>query len=163
MPPADDKSLQRGMNTLGYINAPRFFRRTIDELAAAGRTDVIQNETIKDRLADIVAMVEWRGNGYDSTARTVEHYRYIVEEQIRYDFSRSWEGKFIRQVTAVDYDIQKLCHDPSIASAVSAISFATQERLNAYAPVLDRYRAFLPLLEEELRSRWGLDVSSGED
>lgn len=158
--PADDAAFQRGLNALGFVNPPRFYRRTVDELSAAGKTDVIQNETIKDRLADILYIVQWRTASYDSAARLTEHYRYIIEEQNRFDFSRSSADAFLGQYFAVTYDIGKLCRNPAIASAVSAVSYHTHERLHAYLEVLERYKAFLPLLDDELRSRWGVDTTA---
>lgn len=148
------------MNALAFFNPPRFYRRTVDELSAAGRTDIIQNEILKDRLAEIVYMVEWRANAYDTVVRTAEHYRFLVEEQSRYDFSRTSEDAFLGRYVGVDYDIQRLCRNPAIASAVSAVSFQTQDRLNAYSAVLERYQAFAPLLEDELRSRWGVEMAA---
>jgi len=156
---ADAVAFQRGIVTLGYINPPRFYRRTVDELASAGRTDTIRNETIKDRLADIVALVEWRSNGYESTARTSEHHRFILEDRIRYDPSTMYADQYIGQHFGVQYDIHDLCRNPSIFSAVSAISWVTAERARAYGPILANYEAFLPLLEQELRDRWRLDIA----
>ena len=49
-------------------------------MAAAGRPDIIRNETIKEEMARIVALVESRGDGFDQTSRLVEHYRFIIEE-----------------------------------------------------------------------------------
>lgn len=34
-------------------------------------------------------------------------------------------------------------------------------RLQTYCLILDRYRAFLPLLETELRTRWGVEIEDG--
>jgi hypothetical protein len=156
--PENAVAFQRGVVTLGYINPPRFFRRTIDEMAAAGKTGIIRSDTIKDRLADIVEMVEWRGNGIDNTARITEHYRFIVEEQVHYDFTATYADPFLGEFFGVVFDVEILCKNPSNVSAVSAISQMTRERENAYRPILDKYQAFLPLLEQELRERWQLTI-----
>ncbi|MEZ5957869.1 MAG: hypothetical protein R3C27_11740 [Hyphomonadaceae bacterium] len=153
--------VQRGIGALGYINPPRLYRRTIDEIGASGETDIIRNDEIKSRLADIVALVEWRTNGYEQTTRTTEHYRFIVEERIRYDFEREFDDPFLGAVLGVNFDIQALCRDPAIASAVSAISQATRERRRAYQPILEQYEAFLPLLETEAQRRWGARLARG--
>ena len=152
---ADQETFQRGVNTLGYINPPRLSRRTIDEMASSGRTDIIRSDAIKEELAAILALAEWRSQGFDQSARTTEHYRYIVEERVRYDLGRTFKDEFMGDFVGVIFDIKSLCANPAAASAISAISQGTRERRNAYAPILERYRAFLPLLEEELRTRWG--------
>lgn len=158
--PENAEAFQRGVQTLGYINPPRLYRRTIDEMAAAGETDIIQNEEIKARLAETIALVEWRDAGYPHTARVSEHYRYIVEEQVQYDFNRTFPDRFLGEIVGVDFNIRALCRNPALASAVSAISQATRERQRAYAPILDRYRALLPMLEEEARRRWSVTISA---
>lgn len=158
--PADAEAFQRGVNTLGYINPLRLNRRTIDELSAAGKTDIIQNSAIKSRLADIVALTEWRNNGFEQTARTTEHYRYIVEERTRYDMSRTFPDRFLGEIVGVTFDIRTLCRNPAIPSAVSAISQATRERRLAYVSALEQYRTVLPLLQDELRRRWGWEHRS---
>lgn len=156
--PDDALAFERGIVTLGYINFPRFFRRTVDELASAGKTDVIQSDVIKDRLADIVALVEWRGNAIDSVSRSADHHRFTVEEQVRYDLTKSYADPFLGQFFGVAFDIQALCQNSSIASAVSAISQLTKERENAYRELFKGFQELLPLLEQELRDRWQVNV-----
>ncbi len=155
----DEAAFQRGINTLGYINPPRIFRRTVDEMVAAGRTDIIRNQALKDQLSGVIALVEWRGNSFtESVARTTEHYRYIIEEEVRYDLTRKYSDPFLGEFVGVDSDIQALCQSPQIAHAISAISYTTLERRRAYEPILQQYKDFLPVLADELRSRWAIDV-----
>ncbi len=155
----DEAAFQRGINTLGYINPPRIFRRTVDEMVAAGRTAIIRNQALKDQLSSIIALVEWRGNSFtESVSRTTEHYRYIIAEEVRYDLARKKSDPFMGEFVGVDFDIKALCQSPKIANAISAISYTTLERRRAYAPILQHYKDFLPVLEDELRSRWGLDI-----
>ena len=157
--PEDAAAFQRGINTLGYINPPRIFRRTVDEMVAAGRTDIIQNQALKDQLSGVIALVEWRGNSFtESVARTTEHYRYIIEEEVRYDLTRKYSDPFLGEFIGVDFDIQALCQSPQIARAISAISYTTLERRRAYEPILQQYKDFLPVLADELSSRWAIDV-----
>jgi len=153
--PEDAEAFQRGVNTLGYINPPRFNRRTIDEIAAAGETDILRSAAIKTKLAEVVALVEFRGNVSDQVARTTEHYRFIVEERTRYDLTRSFADPFLGEVAGVDFDIDALGRDPIIASAVSAISMSTRDRRRAYVQIQEQYETILPMLEDELRRRWG--------
>ena len=160
----DAAAFQRGINTLGYINPPRIVRRTVDEMIAAGRTDIIRNETLKDQLSEIIALVEWRGNSFsDSVARTTEHYRFIIEEEVRYDFARKYPDPFLTEFIGVDFDIEALCKSPEIARAVSAVSYTTLERRRAYAPILQEYNNFLPVIEAELQSRWGPGLTQTEE
>ena len=152
--PADDEAFQRGINTLGYINPPRFTRRTVNEMVAGGKADIIRNAAIKEALAAIVALADWRVQFFDQSARRTEHSRYIVEGRVRFAPGRRYPDEFLGDFMGVDYDIKSLCADPGVASAVSAISNATYERRNAYLPLLKRYRDFLPKLEAELQARW---------
>lgn len=152
----DQRAIQRGINSLGFLNAPNFFRRTYDELSASGRMDIIHSDKIKAELAGIVADVEFREKVAESVFRLVEHHRFIIEEQVRYDLSRPVEGS--EYEVAVDYDLQQLCKQPKNAAAISAISFYTRDRLNAFSELHHRYSSFLPVLENELLSRWGYDV-----
>jgi hypothetical protein len=161
--PEDETPFQRGINTLGYINPPRIVRRTVDEMIAAGRTDIIRNKALKVQLSSIIALVEWRGNSFsDSVSRMTEHYRFIIEEDVRYDLTRTYADPFIEEFIGVDFDIQTLCQSPKIARAISAISYTTQERKRAYEPILQRYIDFLPVVEEELQSRWGPVLSKSK-
>ena len=92
IPPDDALAIQRGIGSLGLVNAPRLFRRTIDDLAATGRMDIIRNEEIKAELAAIVAEVEFRDRVMESVFRHVEHHRHFIEDQVRYDVSRPIDG-----------------------------------------------------------------------
>jgi hypothetical protein len=157
--PEDESSFQRGLVTLGYVNPPRLYRRTIDEIAASGRTDIIRNETIADELAGIVARVEWRTAGHAQIIDGFEPHRRRLEQHIRYTLEQSFEDAFIPNLKGgIVYDIKALCGDAGAANGVSAVSYQTLERLEAYRPILQSYRVFLPLLEAELRDRWGTEM-----
>jgi len=159
--PDDDIAFQRGITTLGYLNPPRLYRRTIDEIAASGRTDIIRNASLAAELARIVALVEWRTWGFDQTNEIIAPYRYEVEHRVRHDLGRSIPDDFIPNHRAgVIYDIDALCKEPRVASAVSAVSYLTNERLTAFRPLLADYQAFLPLIEMELEKRWGVHLNA---
>lgn len=153
LPPEDEVAMQRGLSTLGYLNAPRLFRRTFDELAASGRMDVIENERIKAELARIVGDLEWRQSVMDSIFRQVDYHRVRIDEQVRYDTTRPLEES--TAAVAVDFELQSLCEQPGNAAAISAIRLQSRDRLNAFNALLDQYRDFLPLVRDELESRWG--------
>ncbi|MEM7282014.1 MAG: hypothetical protein AAF438_10345 [Pseudomonadota bacterium] len=150
--PDDELAIQRGIGSLGWLNPPRLFRRTIDDLAASGRTNIIRSTQIKAELAGLVADVEFRDRVTESIFRMVEHHRSVLDKQVRYDVSKPLGGS--PWAVAVNFDIQTLCDEPRNASAVSVISFQTRERLIAYQALLNRYQSFLPLIENELQSRW---------
>jgi len=149
-------TLQRGIASLGFINPPRFLKRTVNDLAASGRMGIIQSDSIKEELASIIAEVEWRDNVMESILRLVGEHRTLIEEQVRYDVSRPIEGP--DWAVAVDVDIEALCRQPRNAAAISAISFYTRNRLVAFSKLAERYRAFLPMIEDELQSRWAYTV-----
>ncbi|MEL6371530.1 MAG: hypothetical protein AAFR03_12530 [Pseudomonadota bacterium] len=156
--PRDDAVFQRGIATLGWLNPPRLYRRTIDEVIASGRTDIIRNREIAADLARIVSLVEWRGAWFRSTISTLESHSKLVERHTRYDMSRVIHNPFVaNQRGGVDYNIDTLCSDPTIANAISSISYRTSERLEAYRPILDAYTDFLPLIAAELNDRWGVN------
>ncbi|TDR22347.1 hypothetical protein [Marinicella litoralis] len=155
----DEQAFQRGVNTIGYINPPRIFRRTVDEMNAAGRTNIIRNQSLKDQLSETIALVEWRGNSFtDSVARSNEHHRHIVEKQVRYDLSRKYSDPFMGEFVGVDFDIQTLCTLPQIVRSISAVSYSTLERQRAYQPILEQYESILHSIEQELNSRWGVKL-----
>ncbi len=159
--PEDADAFSRAVATLGFFNPPRLYRRTIDEMTGAGETAVIRNPAIREELASIIALTEWRMHGFDPTTRMTEHYRYIIEERTRYDFTRRIPDEFLGDLPGVSYDIADMCADPAVAAAVSAVSYHTRERRNAYLPLLDRYRAFLPMIEAELAARWKTNANEG--
>lgn len=155
----EEPSFQRGLATLGYVNPPRLFRRTIDEVAASGRTEVIRSEVISDELASIVAIVEWRAAGHAQVIAGFEPHRRRLERHIRYTLEKTFEDPFIpNHQGGIVYDLQALCGDGEAANGVSSISYQTLERLEAYRPILARYRALLPVLEVELWNRWGVSI-----
>jgi hypothetical protein len=154
----DLDAFQFGINQLGYINAVRFYRRTIDELMASGEMDIIKNKKLKETLANITAGVESRINVTESVLRIVEHHRFIVEEEIRYDVDLPISNNAL----AVIFDIKQLCADPKVISAVSAVSQATFDHLGAHSVLLEDIEKFPPMLEEELHNRWGVDISESE-
>jgi len=157
--PGDDPVFQRGLATLGWLNPPRLYRRTIDELIASGRTDLIRSVEIRDGLARIVSIVEWRAAWFQSTINTLEHHSQFVERHSRYDLTRIIENPYVpNHRGGVDYDINALCSDPAIANAISSISYRTSERIEAYRPILNAYMSFLSTIAAELRSRWGVDI-----
>ena len=149
-------AVQRGIASLGFINPPRLLRRTVDDLAASGRMGIIQSDAIKEELASIVAEVEWRDNVMESILRITNHHRALIEEQVRFDVSRPLGGP--EWAVAVEFDISALCSQPRNAAAISTISFYTRDRLIAFRKLAVRYRAFLPMIEDELQSRWGYTV-----
>ncbi len=154
----DEQAFQRGINTIGYINPPRIFRRTVDEMSAAGRTNIIRNQTIKDQLSKAIALVEWRGNSFTvSVARSNEHHRHMVEKEVRYDLSRRYADPFIGEFVGVEFEIQTLCTMPQIVRSISAVSYSTLERQRAYQPILEQYESILHSIEQELNSRWGVE------
>ncbi len=155
----EEPAFQRGLATLGYVNPPRLFRRTIDEVAASGRTEVIRSEVISDELASIVAIVEWRAAGHAQVIAGFEPHRRRLERHIRYTLEKTFDDPFIpNHQGGIVYDLQALCADTAAANGVSSISYQTLERLEAYRPILARYRALLPVLEVELRNRWGVSM-----
>lgn len=157
--PDKENDFQRGLATLGWINPPRLFRRTIDEVTASGRTDVFTNPEVAEELARIVALVEWRAAWFDRTTMVMADYRRSIEPSIRYQMDRTLYNPFVSNHRGgVDYDIGELCGDDQIANAISAASYVTSERLEAYRPILDAYISFAPMIEEELRTRWGADL-----
>ena len=160
--PEDDAAFQRGIATLGWINPPRLYRRTIDEITASGRTDIISNPKIAEQLARIMALVEWRTTWFDRTMLVMVDYRQKVEPNIRYQMNRTIDNAFVANHRGgVDYNIEILCKDPELANIISAISYATADRLAAYRPLLDTYVEFSPLVAAELYSRWDSKVSKG--
>lgn len=162
--PKDDPVFQRGIATLGWLNPPRLYRRTVDEIIAAGRTDIIRSDQIADELARIVAMVEWRDAWFRSTVDTMEHHSQLIEQITRYDMSRFIENPYVpNHRGGVDYDINALCNDDRIANTVSSVSYRTAERIEAYQPILDAYITFLPMISTELTGRWGVDELAGAD
>ncbi len=159
---ADALAFQRGLNTLGFINPPRFSRRAVDEMMSSGNTDIIKNQSIKSELVDIVGQVEWRASVHDMIMRSIENRGSIIKDKIRYNLSTTYPDPFIGEFVGVSYNIQELCADSRIASAISAISFDTKDRQNAYKPIMQRYKDLLPLLETELLTRWG-QSATGEN
>lgn len=153
-----DLQFQRGINQLGYINPPRFFRRTIDEMTASGNLDIIKNEAIRDHMAKLVSNVEFRDGVTDGILRVTEHHRYIVEENIQYDINKPLPNNSSTSGLEILYDMQDMCKNPKNARAVSAISQTTRERVSAYNHLLEMYKAFLPMLEMELVNRWQYQV-----
>lgn len=153
----DEEVVQWGINSLGFLNAPRFFRRTFNELASSGRIDIFQNSDLSEELANIVAEVEFREKVQESIFRSVEHHRFIVDEHVRYDLTRPIEGSDF--AVAVDYNIEELCKLPKLVNSVSAISLHTRDRLIAFQQLEHRYRRFLPMIENELQSRWNYNVN----
>jgi hypothetical protein len=155
----DEMAFQRGINTIGYINPPRIFRRTVDEMSAAGRTNIIQNQTLKDQLSEAIALVEWRGNSFtESVARTNEYNRRTIEKEVRYDLTQIYKDPFIGEFVGVDFNIQALCSMPQILNSISSVSYSTLERKRAYEPILKQYESIIDTIEQELSSRWNLDL-----
>jgi hypothetical protein len=131
-------------------------RRIADDLAASGRIGIIQSDAIKEELASIVAKVEYRDNVMESLLRMVNHQRVIIDGQVRFDISKSIGGP--QWAVAVDFDVSALCSHPQNTAAISTISFYTRDRLIVFRKLAERYRSFLPMIEDELQSRWGYTV-----
>lgn len=154
---ADEEAVfQRGLVTLGFLNPPRLYRRTIDEMSASGRTDIIQNRTITEEVDQIVALVEWRTWAYDSIMLSMNSHGDEIRRYLRHTFEQAYENPFMPGFQGgINYNIQELCQKPEIANGISEISFQTLDRIKAYRPILDRYRRVLPLIAQELEARWG--------
>lgn len=161
--PDQENIMQRGITTLGWINPPRLYRRTIDEVTSSGRTDIFTNSDLAEELARIVALVEWRASWFDHTMRGVNDYRQDVEPFIRYRLDRMIENPFVpNHRGGVDYDIEELCVNRRLTNAISATSNATSERLEAYRPILEAYEGFAPRIAAELESRWNVRITASD-
>ena len=157
--PDDRPEFERGLVRLGWINSPMYIRRTIDELISSGEMGLIRNKTLRKTIADMTAEIEWRAGVTDAIHRVTEHHRYIVDEHIRYSTSLSGT----QTVASADFDLQQLCQEPKIASAVSNVSLSTRERLGAYGQLLEGYNDVLSQLTKELASEWQYDVTKEKD
>ncbi|WP_109259486.1 hypothetical protein [Hyphobacterium indicum] len=159
--PEDELLFQRGISTLGWINPPRLNRRTIDEMLASGRTQLISNRFILDELADIVATVEWRAAAYDDTMNSMQNNRQRIEPHLRFGLDQVLENPFVPDHRArVDYDIAALCEDDVLINSISSVSYMTYERMAAYRPLIDIYGDFLALIAGEVEARWDVDPGS---
>jgi hypothetical protein len=156
--PSDSEVFQRAINMLGFINFPRFSRRTVDEMAASGQTDILQNISIQATLAKIVAQIEWRASAVDTIFGSIESRRLIVDNYVRYNLNLSYTDEFIGEFAAVSFDITAMCADPKVANSISNISFHTRERRNAYQPIIESFMAFNEMIEIELKERWGYET-----
>jgi hypothetical protein len=156
----DSIPFQRAINMLGFINKPRFSRRTVDEMAASGQTGIIKNIKIQTELANIVALIGWRSGFIDNTSRVIESRRFVIEDFVRYVLNRNFPDAFIGEFAAVNFDIKAMCANPKVASSISVISLYTRERRNAYKPILKQYNKFLTLLDNELDNRWGYKIKT---
>lgn len=151
----NSRPFQEGVRTLGFINSPPFYRRTINELMSSGRLDIIKNENVLSELADIIQDFEFRDKVTDSVQRRVENYRYKVDAYIFTDLSAdAWN---------LEFDLEDMCADQSVIRAVSSVSFATIERMRAYHRLQQKYEAFLPEIEAELEARWRHTVSVDDE
>ena len=159
--PEDDLVFQRGIATLGWINPPRLNRRTIEEMLASGRTEIISNREILDELAEIVATVEWRAAAYDDTMNSMQHNRQRIEPYLRFELDQVLENPFVpNHRVRVIYDITALCADEAVVNSISSVSYLSSERMEAYRPLIDIYGDFLAVIAEELDARWGFDPSA---
>jgi hypothetical protein len=155
----DDLAFQRGLNTLGYINPPRLIRTTIDELASTGRSDLLKSREVRERLADVVALEAWRGSSFDTVSRLVEYHRLKFVSEIIFNLDETFPDPFLGSFSGVEYEIDRLCQDRSLASSVSAVSLGTVDRKRAYAAFQDSMMLILPAIESELKRRWDVELA----
>ena len=157
--PENRPKFERGLVRLGWINSPMFIRRTIDELISSGEMGLIRNKALRKTIADMTAEVEWRASVTDAIHRVTEHHRYIVDEHVRY----SAPGADDIVLVSANFELQMLCQNTKIASAISHISLSTRERLGAYNNLLDGYNEVLSQLQSELRSEWQHDATKKKE
>ena len=163
VPPDKALSVQRGFNWLAYLNPPPLIRRTIDEMAASGRLDVIQSSEVKAELSGIVAALTRLEDLQRSVERLTDPHRISLEAYLRYDFSADVDAISQLPVTSVrqlpvTYDIEALCELPNLANTISAIGIQSRDRILSFDQLREQYINFLPLLEEELQTRWGYEI-----
>jgi hypothetical protein len=148
-------SVHRGFLTLGWINAPRFVKRTVDEMGASGHMNILQSTDIKKELAKIIAEFDFRLSAQESTFRLVEYHRVFIDSQVNYNVPNS-PSKF----GTVTFDIEMLCKIPKNASVISAINFYSRERFIAFTELHKNYLGILPLIDKELYSRWSYEMNA---
>ena len=153
--PENRPKFERGLVRLGWINSPMYIRRTIDELISSGEMGLIRNGALRKTIADMTAEIEWRASVTDAIHRVTEHHRYIVAEHVRY----SAPGADDVVLVATGFELQTLCQDPKIASAISNVGLSTRERKGAYSRLLEGYNEVLSQLEAELSSEWQHDAT----
>jgi hypothetical protein len=149
--------VQRAFNTMGLLGTPRFYRRTFDELSAAGRMDVISNKVLVEELATTVAEVEFYASFMPTTYRELEFHRNKVNELVYFkrDLDKPPEAGQTLWDTPVRYDIEELCRHPTLANSLSYIGVSTFQILEGSANLLVRYRHLIESIESELEQRWG--------
>lgn len=152
-----EAQVNRAFNTVGLINSPRFYRRTFDELAAAGRMDLISNKPLLEELATTVAEVTFYTSFMPSTYRELEFHRNKVNELVffKLDLDKPPEAGSTLWDTSVEYDIEQLCQHPTLANSLSYIGLSTFQILEGIANLSVRYRQLLESIEFELEQRWG--------
>ena len=157
--PNEDVLFQRGIATLGWLNPPRHNSRTFQELTAAGRYDLITNAELARELTELQSVVEWRGGVYDYVTNILVMNRERVDQYVRYRIDRTIENPMVDNPPGgIDYDIEALCRNDAVANAISAIQYETRDRANAYGSILEHYDAILPKIENEIESRWNIDL-----
>jgi hypothetical protein len=154
----DQEIIQLGFASLGHVNPPRFFRRTVDELTSSGRLHIVQSTDLKAELARIVALLEYREKVQETVFRRMEHHLNPVQAQLQFDLSTPIDG--YPNYPTVTFDIQKLCKHPENAAAISTISFISRSRLEASKQLLALYVEFMPKVENELQTRWNYEMGS---
>ena len=158
VPAEASAEIDYAISTLGYINAPIFSSRTYDELTSSGSFVIIENEGVKTGLSDVVRRVTHMNQSVENVYRITEHHRFTVEENVLFSDVTPYDE--YGSMASVEYDIEELCKNRKIASAVSAIRLQTVDRLQAYRALAALYRKLTPLIEKEVAARWGRTINA---
>ena len=158
--PADEIAFQRGIQTITLVDSTRIFRSTYDEMRASGSINIIQNETIKEVLAQTIALAERRETLHESTLRILEHHHHKIMDYVRVDLSKPLDERKFFYV--LDFDIQVMCQDKSLPGAFSDASLHTYNALRGLEFVSKNYTDLLLKLEQEIDSRWGIETEGEE-
>ncbi len=142
----------RGLLWLGKINPPRFDVRTYQELISTGDLNLIDDDQIKDGLAEIVEDIALRSAVTETIYRRLEPNIVVVESHVQFNLPVGYEyddGSAVDAVT-VDYDLDEMCGDERVRRAISSIAAMTFERAQTFPAMLEKINSLDATISEVL-------------
>lgn len=151
--PTEADKFASGIFLTGKITQPVLLRNSIDELKSTGKFEVIRNIELREKIAELVEIIEFR-SGIDEKifARTTDAVSEI-ERKVMVVQTEAINPALDITADMVVYDLPALCDDQNFNHAVSTARSSTYSSVFFTTDVIQMQKETRALLEDELKGK----------
>lgn len=149
VPEEDRVAFVNAFYHVGKSLPPILLRGVINELNATGNFQTIRNEQLRDAITKATESIETSNLIFSNVLIRANPHVVYVESQMEYRIAEARDGSVDIASDEVAFDLETLCADKRLRSALSVSQAYTNDMLNNVARTLDQQRDLLKMIEAE--------------